>query len=340
MALGEVVKRLALVFIAISAGAAAAADLEMQRFGGGYGSVRYFATSPLEKGSPAEVAFVVVHGWGGGADKCEEARSFLGAAAKALREGERMPYVIAPLFPRRAVLKKHNVSAEGLALWNESWSRDLTQRGRAADDWRGGGDASNGSFSSYDVIDLIFSKFGDKSRYPNLRRVVLAGFSAGGQFVSRYAAVGRGEVCAGVEMAYVAMSPSSWLRLDPSAPWHYGLDGRTRYSHGVSNDQVFTNLSSRTVVYACGSADVSVRGALDKTPPAMAQGINRYDRFLRQMSHIEAFPSWRAKAIFHVFGGMAHDWRGAYARKELVEFVLHGRTDLFSAPDPARPKAD
>ena len=84
----------------------------------------------------------------------------------------------------------------------------------------------------------------------------------------------------------------------------------------------------------------SVRGALDKTPPAMAQGINRYDRFLRQMSHIEAFPSWRAKAIFHVFGGMAHDWRGAYARKELVEFVLHGRTDLFSAPDPARTKAD
>jgi pimeloyl-ACP methyl ester carboxylesterase len=333
-------KKMVLVFMAIFVGAVVAEDLEMHRFGGGYGSVRYFATSPLEKGSPAEVALVVVHGWGGGAEKCEEAKSFLGAAVKLLREGERMPYVIEPLFPRRAVLKKHNVSAEGLSLWNESWSRDLTQRGRAVDDWRGGGDASNGSFSSYDVIDLIFSRLGDKSSYPNLRRVVLAGFSAGGQFVSRYAAVGKGEVRAGVEMAYVAMSPSSWLRLDPSAPWHYGLDGRTRYSKGVSNDQVSTNLSARTVVYACGSADVSVHGALDKTPPAMAQGINRYDRFLHQMSHIEAFPAWRAKAIFHVFGGMAHDWRGAYSRREIVEFVLHGRTDLFSVPDAQRPKAD
>ena len=267
-------KKMVLVFMAIFVGAVVAEDLEMHRFGGGYGSVRYFATSPLEKGSPAEVALVVVHGWGGGAEKCEEAKSFLGAAAKLLREGERMPYVIEPLFPRRAVLKKHDVSAEGLSLWNESWSRDLTQRGRAVDDWRGGGDASNGSFSSYEVIDFIFSKFGDKSIYPNLRRVVLAGFSAGGQFVSRYAAVGKGEVRASVEMAYVAMSPSTWLRLDPATPWHYGLDGRTRYSKGVSNDQVLTNLTTRTVVYACGSKDVSTHGALDKNPPAM-QPSNR-----------------------------------------------------------------
>ena len=329
----SVVASAVLALTAALAGVAAEPELnlEMHRFGSPYETVKYCATRPLEAGSPAEVALVVVHGWGGGAMMSGEATSFVGAVAKSLREGEKAPYVIAPLFPRRDVLKKYNVSPEGLAIWNESWARTTSIPERAADDWRGGGDASNAAFSTYDIIDLIFSRLGDTSLYPNLRRVVLAGFSAGGQFVSRYAAVGKGKVRAGVEMAYVAMSPSTWLRLDPATPWHYGLDGRTRYSKGVSNDQVLTNLTTRTVVYACGSKDVSTHGALDKNPPAMQQGPNRYARFLSQKRHIESIPAWRAKAIFHVFHDMAHDWRGSYARPEFVDFVLRGRTEGFTA---------
>ncbi len=317
--------------VAAAASEPAGQKLEMHRFAGDYASVKYCATGPLEAGSDAEVAFVVVHGWGGGALLCEEAMSFIGAAAKSLREGETVPYVVAPLFPRREILKKCKVPEDGLAVWNDSWSRDLKKPGLAADDWRGGGDASNGSFSTYDVIDRIFSHLGDASRYPKLKRVVMAGFSAGGQFVSRYAAVGKGRIRDGVSLECIAMSPSTWLRFDPETPWHYGLKGRTRYSESVSNEQVLKNLSSRKVVYACGSKDVRVGGALDKTPAAMQQGVNRYERFLSQMRHIESFPTWRAKAIFHVFPGMAHDWRGVYARPEFVEFVLRGKTDQFSA---------
>ena len=52
----------------------------------------------------------------------------------------------------------------------------------------------------------------DRSRQPNLRTVVLAGFSGGGQLVQRYAAVGRvGDTLAnrGIALRYVVGSPSS-----------------------------------------------------------------------------------------------------------------------------------
>ena len=78
------------------------------------------------------------------------------------------------------------------------------------------------------MVDRVFAELGDRRRFPNLRKVVLTGFSAGGQFAGRYAAVGKGFVRDGVKVAYVAMAPSTELRFDPDTKWHYGLKNRPR----------------------------------------------------------------------------------------------------------------
>jgi len=35
--------------------------------------------------------------------------------------------------------------------------------------------------SSFTILDEILMKFGDKNLYPNLKRIIIAGHSAGGQ---------------------------------------------------------------------------------------------------------------------------------------------------------------
>ena len=150
----------------------------------------------------------------------------------------------------------------------------------------------------------------------------MSGFSAGGQFVGRYVAVGKGAVRDGVEIRYAAMAPSTELRFDENTMWHYGLRDRPRYSRGLTTAQIYANLSSRRVFRACGTADCKTGGALDICPEAAAQGNNRYDRFLCFQRYLESYPEWRRMVSFHSFPGMAHEWFRAYEQESLVRYAL------------------
>jgi predicted alpha/beta superfamily hydrolase len=45
--------------------------------------------------------------------------------------------------------------------------------------------------SSYTAVDNIIKAFNNATLYPNLKHIVIAGHSLGGQFVQRYAMVGN-----------------------------------------------------------------------------------------------------------------------------------------------------
>ena len=292
--------------------------------------VYYDAQSPLERGSGCSLAVVVIHGWGGGFIRSRSQETLIDEFRKMKCFGEDVPYVIAPLFPRDDLAEKKFGKVEGLATWNRSWSKDfrvnLAVPGKAEDDWRGGGDAMGTALSSYDVVDRIFALFGDRRRFPNLKKVVLTGFSAGGQFVGRYAAVGKGNVREGVKIAYAAMAPSTELRLDLEVRWHYGLKGRPRYAATLTEEDIMRNLSSRRVWRGCGSKDVLGRPhtALDSCPEAMAQGANRFDRFRKFESYLTAFPKWSEQVSFHVFEGLGHDSAAAYRDPALIAYMVDG----------------
>ena len=287
--------------------------------------VHYFAAQPLSAGDPCEVAFVVVHGWGDNPKTpTSEALPFREAARTMLGPEAVQPFVVTASFPRRKLMKHFGLAEDGRAIWNDSWDVPLTERGKPDDDWRGGGDANGTTLSSFDVIDRIFDELSDTNRFPRLRRVVLAGFSAGGQFVGRYAAVGKGQVRKGVELEYMALAPSTELRLDDDIVWHYGLKDRPRYSRNLTREQIYANLSSRRVWRACGVNDTKGRPytSLDSCPEAIRQGENRFVRFRNFEEYLKGFPEWKRMVSFYAIPEIGHECLRAYVDPTFVRFVL------------------
>ena len=285
-------------------------------------AVHYFAPHAVEAGDACRTAVVIVHGWGDGVELPAEGPSFTSAAERLYGAAE-VPYVILPVFPTQKTMEKFKLTDDGRAHWCDSKVGRKDDWCSPTDDWRGGGDANGTRLSSFEVIDRLFATLGDKAKYPNLTRVVLAGFSAGGQFSGRYAAVGRGVVRTDVAVDYVPMSPSTWIRLDENVSWLYGLKDRPRYAAGLSCADILKNLSSRRQWNACGKKDILKRPktSLDSTPEAQAQGENRYDRFLHFRDFVKGFPGWDRQSSFHTFEELGHEYKRAFADPELTAFL-------------------
>jgi hypothetical protein len=70
--------------------------------------------------------------------------------------------------------------------------------------------ASNPNLSSFDLIDQVLKTLADKRTFPNLKAIVVAGHSAGGQFVHRYEMANRVHDTLGTPVTYVVANPSSY----------------------------------------------------------------------------------------------------------------------------------
>ena len=79
------------------------------------------------------------------------------------------------------------------------------------DSWRSGGAAvSHPDLTSFDLADQILHKLANKNTFPNMKAIVVAGHSAGGQFVTRYEMANRVHETLGVPVTYVVANPSSY----------------------------------------------------------------------------------------------------------------------------------
>lgn len=274
--------------------------------------VYYTAPKPLTEGYDGELAVIMIQGWHGGVQVLEEQLALQRAMGEA--------YVLSPMYPRTEMLNSYNIAKDGRAVWNESWPLDLTIPGVPDDDWRGGGDAAGTELSSFDVIDTLFTRLSDRRLFPNLKRIALVGFSAGGQFVGRYVAAGKGVVGDGIAVVYAAMAPSTFLRLEAEDTWHYGLKNRPRYCRAVSEEQMLENLRSRRCLHACGALD-TLEKSLDKTPYAMKQGKNRMERFENFRAAVSEDERWRESVVFYTFEGIGHEAVKAYADPYFVSYI-------------------
>ena len=187
------------------------------------------------------------------------------------------------------------------------------------DTWRSGGTAVGSQLSSFDFMDEILSRLARKDVFPNLKTIVVAGHSAGGQFVTRYEMLNQVHDKLGIAVSYVVANPSSYAYVDNLRPtasafpaatsaaaqigpasnplpaflpyadaenctgydiWPYGLKARPGYSSMLSDDQISKQLVARPVTYLLGEADVLPLGVFDTSCPAMAQGPTRLGRGL------------------------------------------------------------
>ena len=65
---------------------------------------------------------------------------------------------------------------------------------------------SNPTISAFDFVDDILRMVADKKNFPNLKRIVVTGHSAGGQFANRYEMANKVDgTLAGVTISYVKL---------------------------------------------------------------------------------------------------------------------------------------
>ncbi len=259
-----------------------AACMEPLPMGGGR-SVMMYRSHSLQKGhAKARRALIVIHGAGRNADDYFPS----GMAGAYLAGGLEETVVVAPRF-----------AGTGSRTCDDKLAPGEISFFCGGDDWRGGGPGVGlASVTTFDVMDELIRRFADKKRYPRMQHVVLMGHSAGGQYLSRYAAASKMEP-AGISIRYVVSNPSSYLYLDGSRPgptqgcggfneWKYGMENRTGYAAAIPDDVMRANLVRRDVVYMLGGYDTTPQFGFDATCGAMAQGPNRLQRGLDYFAYV------------------------------------------------------
>lgn len=151
-------------------------------------------------------ALVMVHGQGRDADNY-----FRHALAGAfLANSLKDTLVVAPRFASNFGANCRDTLALNELNWNCL---------QAPEGWRVGGPAiDNSKIAAFDVIDEILRKLDQKTAFPNLKEIVVAGHSGGGQFVQRYQLTNRLHESLAVPVTYVVANPSSYAYLDSLRP--------------------------------------------------------------------------------------------------------------------------
>ena len=191
------------------------------------------------------------------------------------------------------------------------------------------------------MLDAVVALLSDRNRFPALHRIVVAGHSAGGQVLHRYAVVGRGDAAgkgAGIDVRFIVANPSSYLYFTGERPvdggagfapferarcpgfddYRFGLNGAPAYVTERPLDAIVRDYKARRVVYLLGTADNDPNhSALDRGCAAMAQGPHRLARG-------EAYHRY----VVRFLGPGAEQTH----RKVLVEGVGHDNAGMWRAP--------
>ena len=176
---------------------------------GAGGRFHYYASqAPDDSASPAQPrqALIALHGHPRDANKTFEA-----AWSAVQRAGETATtLVVAPVYQvdtaQSAKCRTAGVPAaqSGDLLWTCA-------------SWIDGGPARTGSApTSFAVMDALVAEL--SQRWPSLRVITIAGFSAGAQLVQRYIAFAASPAASGPSLRYVVADPGSWLYFDAVRP--------------------------------------------------------------------------------------------------------------------------
>jgi hypothetical protein len=284
---------------------------------GSTGRLACYSSYPLDRSDfPIERLVVVVHGALRDSD-----RYFAYAAG-----GDTGPatLIVAPQFLADVDLRAD--TPDDILYWD-------------VEGWKGGepgrGSARISSFTAMDSLlrQLTETKWLTVGERPT---VVVVGNSAGGQYVNRYAAVGRAPddlAERGIPVRFVVANPSTYLYFDRERPvsvpdqtginlWRYGFDTPPPYVDCTAQESLRRYLA-RDVTIVLGAEDNdSAALLLEVSAAAMAQGANRLERGVNYDTYIRRL------------AGQA----GLAARHRLIRLagVGHAASEVLSATETRR----
>lgn len=280
-----------------------------------------------------ERAIVVIHG------KNRNAKSYFDLTERlAGQEGlGRETQIIALQF-----LTPADIKALGLPAQYLTWTRD---------GWKHGFKSTNGpQISSFEVLDKLLSRLIVQN--PKLKRITIAGHSAGAQFAQRHALGRKLDTSAFQgELHYVVANAGSYMYLTPDRAgpvagckktynhYRYGYeDNALDYFGGTSPDSLWKNLASARVTVLLGKSDTETADT-DRSCPARAQGPNRLERgrnFHRlTLKHLPAHfaASDFARFQLQIVSGVGHDFERMWDSR-CGRALIFGRGICVATPPP------
>jgi hypothetical protein len=278
----------------------------------GGGELPLYATASWSGAHPGIARVVIVmHGLSRDAD------TYYATAQRALAAAG--PDGLGTLMVAPHILAEEDVAAHNgdAALLRWEW-----------DKWGGGGlSVAPIRISPFEAIDALLLAMNDRARFPDLRRIVLAGHSAGGQVVHRYALAGQAELqltAAGISLRHVIANPSAYVWFSPDRPlpnggfgpwegavacpgfssWRYGLPGAP---FPDPPSEIEARYISRDITYLLGTLDIDPNHrVLDKTCAAKSQGASRYTRGHAYLAYLQSRHPGLRHRQFDV-RGVGHD---------------------------------
>ncbi|BCX70643.1 alpha/beta fold hydrolase [Pseudomonas izuensis] len=268
--------------------------------------------------APAKIerVLIIVHG------RLRNAQTYLqsGEHAVELAGQNATTLVIAPQFLNETDVALHPV-ADTVLRWQ-------------GNEWMAGGESTAPfRLSSYEALDEIIARLGNRQQFPDVKQIVVAGHSGGAQVVQRYALLGHDQPAleaAGVRVRYVIANPSSYAYLDERRPvafnhagcpgfnrWKYGLTDLPAYAEGQTAAQLQEKYLKRDTVYLLGQQDIDPNHpALDKSCEAKAQGPYRLARGRFYFNYLKRLkPQGLHQQLIEV-PGVGHDGDGMFTSPE------------------------
>lgn len=210
--------------------------------------------------------------------------------------------IMAPYFPNGEDKNYGYPWTDGLKAGRGSTTNCLVW---TVSQWSAGGNNqypyTSKTTSSYAVLDQIVQYFDDTTLFPNMKQIVIAGHSLGGQTVQRYAVIGA-QLDTKSPVSYWVGNPDSyvWLSTDrPFSPdscptydvYRDGFTNFTTYPMTYATSLVaqgraaiLANFNSKAINYARGTRD---HGDDSSTCAGYTTGSDRNERFF---NFIKAFP--------------------------------------------------
>ena len=288
------------------------------------------ATHVLNQGH-ADVtrAIIVIHG---ALRNAEGSFTAMQQAMTLAGEAGRQALIVAPQF-----LSEVDAVRYPIPLDVPVWSVDGWKEGSLSEIRRD--DSTDRRVSSFAVLDALLQTLSDRQHWPALDSVVLAGHSAGGQFVQRYAVAGRAPTMLshhGIHTRFVVANPSSYLYFDARRPtehgfapfpqmrcrgfdhYKYGLEAPNAYVAAQTPQALMSHYARQQVIYLLGTLDAdAAHPFLDRSCAAEAQGPTRLARG-------QAYYQYLPVVLGHEVVQRQH--------RVLIEGVGHDHQGMFQSP--------
>ncbi|MBI6612769.1 alpha/beta hydrolase [Pseudomonas simiae] len=260
-------------------------------------------------------ALVIVHGRLRNAQtylqSAEDAAAHAGQAANTL--------VIAPQFLNASDVKRNHLDNQVLRWKGNDWMA-------------GAPSTAPGQISAYGALDQIIKHLGNRTLFPALKEIVVAGHSGGGQVVQRFALTGHDHPTLrteGIRLRYVVANPSSYAYFTAQRPvqfdtascpgfndWKYGLQHLPAYAKGQSAEQLEQAYVSRNITYLLGQQDTDPNHpALDKSCAAETQGAYRLIRGHNYFDYLKQGHPQLSHTLVEV-PGVGHNGDGMFTSPE------------------------